>query len=158
MRSHVSLKHFVTLSGNCDVLYDVLALLQSHSAYDGASHTKRRLPGSIQSSGDGYLIAGGSSGASAAAVASYDWIDISICSDSKLLHFVVSGVQNSDRIHSYWKCSNSSSSNWCLWVPTIYKFHIKQRFGTRLGCYGYLCLTWEKSRRLFTRTECFIAR
>lgn len=33
--------------------------------------------------GDGYLIAGGSSGGSAAAVSAYDWLDISICSDSK---------------------------------------------------------------------------
>lgn len=34
--------------------------------------------------GDGYLIAGGSSGASAAGVATYEWLDISLCSDSKL--------------------------------------------------------------------------
>lgn len=33
--------------------------------------------------GDGYLITGGSSGASAAAVATYDWLDFSICSDSR---------------------------------------------------------------------------
>jgi hypothetical protein len=33
--------------------------------------------------GDGYLIAGGSSGASAASVAEYDWIDFALCSDSK---------------------------------------------------------------------------
>lgn len=33
--------------------------------------------------GDGYLIAGGSSGGNAAAVAAYDWLDLSICSDSK---------------------------------------------------------------------------
>ena len=33
--------------------------------------------------GDGYLIAGGSSGGSAAAIATYDWLDIAICSDSK---------------------------------------------------------------------------
>ncbi|KAJ5753679.1 uncharacterized protein N7511_007832 [Penicillium nucicola] len=32
--------------------------------------------------GDGYLITGGSSGASAAAVATYDWLDFSICSDT----------------------------------------------------------------------------
>ena len=32
--------------------------------------------------GDGYLITGGSSGGSAAAIASYDWLDIAICSDS----------------------------------------------------------------------------
>ena len=35
--------------------------------------------------GDGYLITGGSSGGSAAAVATYDWLDIAICSDSKLV-------------------------------------------------------------------------
>ena len=33
--------------------------------------------------GDGYLITGGSSGGSAAAVAAYDWIDLAICSDSE---------------------------------------------------------------------------
>lgn len=33
--------------------------------------------------GDGYLISGGSSGGSASSVASYDWIDISLCSDSE---------------------------------------------------------------------------
>lgn len=33
--------------------------------------------------GDGYLITGGSSGASAAVVATYDWLDLSICSDSR---------------------------------------------------------------------------
>ena len=33
--------------------------------------------------GDGYLITGGSSCGSAAAIASYDWIDIVICSDSE---------------------------------------------------------------------------
>ncbi|EED11847.1 glutamyl-tRNA(gln) amidotransferase subunit A, putative [Talaromyces stipitatus ATCC 10500] len=32
--------------------------------------------------GDGYLITGGSSGGSAAAVAAYHWIDLSICSDT----------------------------------------------------------------------------
>lgn len=32
--------------------------------------------------GDGYLIAGGSSGGNAAGVAAYDWLDLSICSDS----------------------------------------------------------------------------
>ncbi|RHZ70336.1 hypothetical protein CDV55_108201 [Aspergillus turcosus] len=32
--------------------------------------------------GDGYLITGGSSGGSAAAVAAYDWIDIAVCSDT----------------------------------------------------------------------------
>lgn len=32
---------------------------------------------------DGYPIAGGSSGGNAAAVAAYDWLDLSICSDSK---------------------------------------------------------------------------
>ncbi|KAJ9664016.1 hypothetical protein H2198_000519 [Neophaeococcomyces mojaviensis] len=32
--------------------------------------------------GDGYLITGGSSGGSAAAIASYNWIDIAICSDT----------------------------------------------------------------------------
>ncbi|KAK0511031.1 hypothetical protein JMJ35_006583 [Cladonia borealis] len=32
--------------------------------------------------GDGYLITGGSSGGSAAAIASYDWLDIAICSDT----------------------------------------------------------------------------
>ncbi|KAH8587274.1 amidase signature domain-containing protein [Bisporella sp. PMI_857] len=32
--------------------------------------------------GDGYLITGGSSGGSAAAISSYDWIDIAICSDT----------------------------------------------------------------------------
>ncbi len=35
--------------------------------------------------GDGYLITRGSSGGSAAAVAAYEWIDISVCSDSKIL-------------------------------------------------------------------------
>lgn len=35
--------------------------------------------------GDGYLMTGGSSGGSAAAVAAYEWIDISVCSDSKIL-------------------------------------------------------------------------
>lgn len=35
--------------------------------------------------GDGYLIAGGSSGGSAAAIATYDWLDIAICSDSKFV-------------------------------------------------------------------------
>ena len=35
--------------------------------------------------GDGYLITGGSSGGSAAAVAAYDWLDIAIYSDSKLV-------------------------------------------------------------------------
>ncbi|KAH8812887.1 amidase signature domain-containing protein [Xylogone sp. PMI_703] len=34
--------------------------------------------------GDGYLITGGSSGGTAAAVAAYDWLDIAICSDSEL--------------------------------------------------------------------------
>jgi Asp-tRNA(Asn)/Glu-tRNA(Gln) amidotransferase A subunit family amidase len=34
--------------------------------------------------GDGYLITGGSSGGSAAAISSYDWIDIAICSDSEI--------------------------------------------------------------------------
>lgn len=33
--------------------------------------------------GVGYLIAGGSSGGNAVAVAAYDWLDLSICSDSK---------------------------------------------------------------------------
>ena len=33
--------------------------------------------------GDGYLIAGCSSGGSAAAVAAYDWLDIALCSDSE---------------------------------------------------------------------------
>lgn len=33
--------------------------------------------------GDGYLIPGGSSSGSAAAAASYDWLDISICTDSE---------------------------------------------------------------------------
>ena len=42
--------------------------------------------------GDGYLIAGGSSGASAAAVATYDWLDISLCSDSKLSHSCISNL------------------------------------------------------------------
>ncbi|MCJ1357712.1 MAG: hypothetical protein MMC33_007708 [Icmadophila ericetorum] len=32
--------------------------------------------------GDGYLITGGSSGGSAAAIAAYDWLDIAICSDT----------------------------------------------------------------------------
>ena len=35
--------------------------------------------------GDGYLITGGSSGGSAAAIATYDWLDIAICSDSKFV-------------------------------------------------------------------------
>ena len=34
--------------------------------------------------GDGYLICGGSSGGNAAAVAAYDWLDISLVSDSML--------------------------------------------------------------------------
>lgn len=33
--------------------------------------------------GDGYLIAGGSSGGNAAAIAAYDWLDVSVCSDSR---------------------------------------------------------------------------
>ena len=33
--------------------------------------------------GDGYLITGGSSGGSAAAIAAYDWLDTAICGDSK---------------------------------------------------------------------------
>lgn len=33
--------------------------------------------------GDGYLIAGGSSGENAAAIAADDWLDIALCSDSK---------------------------------------------------------------------------
>ena len=33
--------------------------------------------------GDGYLIAGGSSGGNAAAIAAYDWLDLALCSDSK---------------------------------------------------------------------------
>jgi Asp-tRNA(Asn)/Glu-tRNA(Gln) amidotransferase A subunit family amidase len=41
--------------------------------------------------GDGYLIAGGSSGASAAAVAAYDWLDFSICSDSRSI-FRITGI------------------------------------------------------------------
>lgn len=41
--------------------------------------------------GDGYLIAGGSSGGSAVAVATYDWIDIALCTDSKFpLHVKLS--------------------------------------------------------------------
>lgn len=35
--------------------------------------------------GDGYLITGGSSGGSAAAIAAYEWLDIAICSDSKFV-------------------------------------------------------------------------
>ena len=35
--------------------------------------------------GDGYLITGGSSGGSAAAIAAYDWLDLAICSDSKFV-------------------------------------------------------------------------
>ena len=35
--------------------------------------------------GDGYLIAGGSSGGNAAAIAAYEWLDIALCSDSKLI-------------------------------------------------------------------------
>lgn len=37
--------------------------------------------------GDGYLFAGGSSGGNAAGVAAYDWLDISICSDSEYRAF-----------------------------------------------------------------------
>ena len=33
--------------------------------------------------GDGYLITGGSSGGTAAAIAAYDWLDIAMCSDSE---------------------------------------------------------------------------
>lgn len=33
--------------------------------------------------GDGYLIAGGSSGGNAAAVAAYDWLDVALCTDSE---------------------------------------------------------------------------
>jgi Asp-tRNA(Asn)/Glu-tRNA(Gln) amidotransferase A subunit family amidase len=32
---------------------------------------------------DGYLITGGSSGGTAAAIAAYDWLDIALCSDSE---------------------------------------------------------------------------
>ena len=35
--------------------------------------------------GDGYLKTGGSSGGSAAAIATYDWLNIAICSDSELV-------------------------------------------------------------------------
>ena len=42
--------------------------------------------------GDGYLITGGSSGGSAAAIAAYDWLDIAICSDSKFIS--LQGYQN----------------------------------------------------------------
>ena len=37
--------------------------------------------------GDGYLITGGSSGGNAAAVATYDWLDVSLVSDSRFLMF-----------------------------------------------------------------------
>ena len=53
--------------------------------------------------GDGYLITGGSSGGNAGAVATYDWLDISLCSDSKsnysLLYSTVLKITNleSDR-------------------------------------------------------------
>lgn len=36
--------------------------------------------------GDGYLIPGGSSSGGASAVASYDWVDVALVTDSKLLH------------------------------------------------------------------------
>ena len=47
--------------------------------------------------GDGYLITGGNSGGSAAAIATYDWLDIAICIDSKFVF--LEGYQNAAYIY-----------------------------------------------------------
>ena len=47
--------------------------------------------------GDGYLITGGSSSGSAAAIATYDWLDVAICSDSKFVS--LEGYQNAPYIY-----------------------------------------------------------
>ena len=47
--------------------------------------------------GDGYLITGGSSGGCAAAIATYDCLDIAICSDSKFVPW--EGCQNAAYIY-----------------------------------------------------------
>jgi hypothetical protein len=74
--------------------------------------------------GDGYLITGGSSGGSAAAVASYDWIDLAICSDSKCLY--LSKILAIRLTHtSYGKCANTGSSDWSIWIPPINQLYLR---------------------------------
>lgn len=52
--------------------------------------------------GDGYLIAGGSSGGNAAAIASYDWLDVSVCSDSKSM--TLFETHDLIQYRSNWQC------------------------------------------------------
>lgn len=91
--------------------------------------------------GDGYLIAGGSSGGNAAAIAAYDWLDVSFCSDSKSLALLV--CNNLIFCRSNWQCQDTSSSEWNLRLPPILSFYIHRRHGQSLACYGYTCTAWK---------------
>ena len=96
--------------------------------------------------GDGYLITGGSSGGSAAAIATYDWLDIAICSDSKCVSS--KKYQKELTYRSSGKCSHPGSSNWSLWIPSINPIHYWERLGESLASCRYPCMVWKGSRNV----------
>ena len=63
--------------------------------------------------GDGYLTTSGSSAGSAAAIASYPWLDFSLGTDSKWVCFLLL-FYYSDNVHSFGKHQSSSSCSGCL--------------------------------------------
>lgn len=91
--------------------------------------------------GDGYLITGDSSGGSAAAIATHDWLDVAICRDSKFVS--LEGYQNTAYITSNGKCSHPGSSNGNLWFSSINPLHSQGRPGERLASRRHACMVWE---------------
>jgi Asp-tRNA(Asn)/Glu-tRNA(Gln) amidotransferase A subunit family amidase len=71
--------------------------------------------------GDGYQIAGGSSGGSAVAIASYDWLDLAICSDSKP-HSVNIRSKHELVLSSDWERSYTCPSKWRVRISPIHAY------------------------------------
>lgn len=100
--------------------------------------------------GDGYLIAGGSSGGNAAAVAAYDWLDLSICSDSKSKtsfrpHYFLAHIEKRSGVVEY------QLFKWSFRFPPFHAFNAHGGPGQGLAGYGYTCSTWKKSLDFFQR-------
>ena len=67
---------------------------------------------------DGYLVATGSSTGSAAAIAAYPWLEIALGTDGsnhplQNMHTIIRFLR------SWWQCSRSCHSQWCIRIPSI---------------------------------------
>ena len=80
---------------------------------------------------DRYQSPGGSSSGSAAAIATYDWLDIAIGTDSESIsmfwYFRRSGVQPKCLDYSVGKCDEACTLVWMLWSSSLHQCDFYQR-------------------------------